>query len=248
MKRILVWDLPIRLFHWLLAVAFIAALVIANVVSDHDAAFGYHVLLGLVMGFMVLLRVIWGFVGTRWARFRTFAFGPRAVLAYFKGALTRGTERHVGHNPGSSVAIFAILLAVIGLVVTGVLAANGVDAAEDLHGLLAYLLLAAAIGHVLGLALHTWRHREPIALSMISGKKEGAPASAIRSARPLVAVVFLVLTGLWGWRLAANYDTATGRLTVPVIGEPLQLVEARDASKAHAHDKHDDHDADDDDD
>ena len=223
MKRILVWDLPTRLFHWLLAFAFIAAFVIANVVSHRDAAFGFHMLVGLGMGLIVVLRIIWGFAGTRWARFRTFVFGPRAVLDYFKGALTRGAERHVGHNPGSSVAIFAILLAVIGLVTTGLLAVNGVDIAEDLHSLLAYLLLAAAIGHVLGIALHTWRQREPIALSMISGKKEGDPANAIGSAQPLVAVVFLLLVGLWSWRLAANYDTTTRQLTLPVIGATLQL-------------------------
>lgn len=65
MKRILVWDLPTRLFHWLLAASFIAAFTIANVVDDDSATFVVHMLLGAVMSAMVVQRVLWGVVGSR---------------------------------------------------------------------------------------------------------------------------------------------------------------------------------------
>jgi len=236
MKRILVWDLPTRLFHWLLAGAFTGAFVLANV-DDDGPLFPIHMLLGLVMAFMVVLRVVWGFVGTRHARFGAFVFGPGAVVAYVKGVISGDGERHVGHNPGAAVAIFAMLALSLGLAVTGVLMGGGSEAAEEVHEVLAYLLLATVLLHVAGVIVHTLRHRENLALSMVDGHKEGPEGQAIRSSRPLVALAFLVLTGLWSWRLAAGYDPAGQRLTVPVIGTTLQLGEAE-----HEHEHEHEHD------
>ena len=77
-SRVLVWDLPTRIFHWLFAGSFIAAFTIGQVVDDDAAAFKLHMLLGGVMALLVLLRVAWGLVGSRHARLSSFAFGPRA--------------------------------------------------------------------------------------------------------------------------------------------------------------------------
>ena len=241
MKRILVWDLPTRLFHWLLAGGFITAFVIANVADDEGALFPVHMLVGLTLAFIVVLRVVWGFVGTRYARFRSFLFGPKAVIGYLRGVASGTGKRHIGHNPGSSVAIFAILVLVLGLAVTGILTGEGSEAAEEIHELLAYALLVAAIAHVLGIAIHTWRHRENIAVTMVNGHKEGEPGAAIASAKPVVALVFLVLTGLVGWRLAAGYDATTKQLSLPLIGATLHLGEAEDEGE-HGGDNHDDDD------
>ena len=79
MRRTLVWDIPTRLFHWLFAGGFIAAAVIALGQSDDSPLFPYHGIIGLALGLMLVLRVLWGIVGTRHARFGSFAFGPRAV-------------------------------------------------------------------------------------------------------------------------------------------------------------------------
>jgi cytochrome b len=87
MTRLLVWDLPVRLFHLLLGLTFIGAFTIANVVDDESVLFSAHMLLGLLMAFMVVLRLIWGFVGTKHARFADFLHGPRAVVTYLRNAL-----------------------------------------------------------------------------------------------------------------------------------------------------------------
>jgi cytochrome b len=142
MKRILVWDLPTRLFHWLLAGSFVAAFAIANVVDDDSSTFAVHMLLGAVMGLMVVLRVLWGFVGSRYARFGSFAFGPGDVLAYLKGTVSGEGKRYIGHNPGSSVAIWAMLGLTLGLGVSGALMSTN-EALEEVHEVLAYALLAS---------------------------------------------------------------------------------------------------------
>ena len=158
MKRILIWDLPTRLFHWLLAGSFIAAFTIANVVDDDSATFAVHMLLGAVMSLMVVLRVLWGFIGSRYARFGSFAFGPSDLLAYLKGTVSGEGKRYVGHNPGSSVAIWAMLALTLGLGVSGSLMSTN-EVFEEVYEILSYALLVVVITHVLGVLLHTLRHR-----------------------------------------------------------------------------------------
>lgn len=237
MKRLLVWDLPVRLFHVLLAVAFIAAFTIAQVVDDDSTLFSAHMLLGLFMAHLVILRLFWGFFGTRHARFRDFLFGPRAVLTYLRDAVRGRAGRHAGHNPGTAVAAFAIFAFVIGLAVTGILMGKGHEAAEEVHELLAYGLLLTVIAHLVGVALHTVRQRDNITLSMIDGRKEVDPSEAIPGTRPIVGLVLLGLMAIVGWHLASGFDPATRRLDLPLFGQ-LQLGEVEDGD--HGEREHDD--------
>lgn len=222
-KRILVWDVPVRLFHWLLAGAFIGAFAIANIADDESSLFALHMLLGGVMAFMVLLRVIWGFIGSRHARFSSFAFGPRAVLGYLRGALSGKAPRHTGHNPGTSVAVWAMLALALGLAVTGAFMGRVGDVFEELHEVLAWAMVAVVVVHVVGIVWHTIRHRENIAISMLSGAKQGDPAQAIGSSHALVGIAFLALTGLWAGALVNGYDGA--KRSVTLVGATLQLGE-----------------------
>lgn len=226
MNRILVWDIPTRLFHWLLAGSFVGAFIIANTFDDESATFAVHMLLGAVMALMVVLRVAWGFFGSRWARFGSFAFGPAAILDYLKGTVTGDGRRYVGHNPGSSVAIFAILGLTLALGLSGALMSTLGEALEEVHEVLAWALLAVVVAHVAGVVWHTVRLRENIALSMITGRKRADAQHAIRSSHPAIAAVFLAITGAWAWGLVQNYDAATSSVRLPVIGTTLHLGEA----------------------
>lgn len=248
MKRLLVWDLPVRLFHVLLAVSFIAAFAIAQVVDDDSALFSAHMLLGLFMAHLVLLRLIWGFLGTRHARFRDFLFGPRAVLTYLRDAVRGRAKRHAGHNPGTAVAAFAIFALVLGLAVTGVLMGQGHKDAEGVHEVFAYALLVTVIAHLVGVALHTYHQRENITRSMIDGKREVDPAEAIPTARPAVGLAFLALVAIVGWHLASSFDPVTRKLDVPIFGAPLQLGEVEDehGQRGSVHHNDDEHEDDDD--
>ncbi len=246
MKRILVWDIPTRLFHWLLAGSFLAAFAFANFADDDSLAFAAHMLLGGAILFMVVWRVIWGFVGSRYSRFRTFAFRPGEVLAYFKGALSGKGKKHVGHNPGSAVAIFTMLGLLVGLALTGAFMSSGGDVLEEIHEVLAWAMMGVVGLHVAGVLWHTLRHRENITLSMFTGKKAGEPEAAIPSARPIAAIVFLALTGLWTGALYTGYDAATSQVTLPVIGATLRLGDGddhgHDEHERRERDKHDEHD------
>jgi cytochrome b len=229
MNRVLIWDLPTRLFHWLLSGGFIAAAIISLLLGEHSRLFPYHAIIGLIIALMVCLRIIWGVVGTRYARFGTFVFGPAAVIEYLKGTLVGGGKRYIGHNPGSALAIFALLALVLAMAVTGVMLGRGNESVKELHEILSYVTVGVAVVHILGVAIHTIRHRENIVASMIHGKKNAEPSDAIASATPIFAVVFLAIAGAWAVGLVRNFNPATQATTLPLIGTVLQLGESENA-------------------
>ena len=110
-----VWDVPVRVFHWLLVFSFVGAYLSAE--SERWRL--VHVTLGYTLGGLLVFRLIWGFVGTRYARFSSFVRGPRAVVRYVQSLLRGEPEHHIGHNPAGAVAI--VLMMALGLVqlVTG---------------------------------------------------------------------------------------------------------------------------------
>ena len=225
MARILVWDLPTRVFHWLLTLGLLACFGFAFLAEEESSTFSAHMIIGIVVGIMVALRIVWGFVGTRYARFGSFLFSPTAVVRYTKEAVAGSGQRHTGHNPGSSYAIFA-MLALVGVVVaTGLLMSNGSEAFEGLHEIASYALLAVIVVHIAGVVFYTLQHRENVTLSMIDGIKEGSPKDAISSSRPLAAWTFVVLVVLLTAGLFRNYDRARGLTKLPVFGTVIQLGE-----------------------
>jgi cytochrome bd-type quinol oxidase subunit 2 len=144
-------------------------------------------------------------------------------VKYVKDAFAGSGQRYVGHNPGSSYAIFA-MLALVGLVVTtGLLVSSGNEAAEELHEIASYALLAVIMVHVVGVIWYTVRHRENITLSMITGIKEGSPTEAIRSSRPLAAWVFVAAVGFLAVGLFRNHDRLKGQTKLPILGTVIQL-------------------------
>lgn len=226
MARILVYDLPVRLFHWLLAVGFLSAFVIAQFADEHSSLFPYHMIIGLMLGLMLVLRIVWGLIGTRYARFGSFVFGPSDVIGYFKGVLFGGGQRHAGHNPGSSYAVFAMLAVTLLVVLSGLLMTIGGEAFEEVHSVATYVLLALVAAHLLGIIIHTLRHRENISASMVTGTKEGEPTDGIISAKPVAAVAFILLIALWTSGLLRNYNSSTQQTTLPLMGVAVQLGEA----------------------
>ncbi len=241
MARILVYDLPTRLFHWLLALGFVLALVIGQFADEHGVLFPYHMIIGLVLGMMLILRIVWGFVGTRYARFGSFLFGPGAVIGYFKGILIGGGRRYVGHNPGSSYAIFAVLAITLLIVASGLLMSGGGEVFEEVHSVASYVLLALVAVHLVGIIVHMIRHRENIAASMVTGTKAGEPGNAIGSAKPITAIVFILVTAFWAGGLIRNYNSGTQQTTLPLLGVAVQLGESEHGEEGHGRrNQHDD--------
>ncbi len=232
--RILVWDFPTRLSHVLLAAAVVGAFGIATLVDDEGAVFPWHMLLGAVAAFVVALRVIWGFAGSRYARFGSFTFGPREVFAYVKGIFSGKGARHVGHNPGSSVVIFAIFGLTLGLAATGVAMSRGGDVVKEIHEVLAYSLVGVIALHVAGVVVHTLRQHENIALAMLDGRKEGNAGQAIASAHPLVALALVGATALWAGVLVDGYDGRSHSVSLPGLGTSITLGEIEKGDRPRA--------------
>lgn len=185
--RILVWDLPTRIFHWLLAASFLGAML----TSESERYIDIHAALGYTMMGLIAFRLVWGFAGTRHARFGSFAFGPGAVVRYLR-SIVRGTpEHHAGHNPAGSWAIYAIIALCIltGLSGWATYQEIGGHFVEEAHEAVANTLLAVVLVHIAGVAVSSLLHRENLVRSMITGMKSGDPAQAIRSARPLLGVL-----------------------------------------------------------
>ncbi|APF18588.1 putative cytochrome b [Caldithrix abyssi DSM 13497] len=244
-NRVLVWDLPTRIFHWLFAGGFFVAAIFAFGFGEHSPFFSYHAIFGLIIFLIVVLRVLWGFIGTRYARFDSFTFSPKSVFEYLKGALRGDGNKYVGHNPGSAYAIFAMLIMMIGLGITGIMLGTGNEWVEELHEILAYAMISVVVLHIMGVLLHIIRHRENIIASMIHGKKEVEAHQAISSSRPIIGVIFLVLTGAWAWGLYANYDASIQSTRLPLIGTQLQIGEIENEDEPDQTEDHgykDDHD------
>lgn len=216
-QRILVWDLPTRVFHWLLTGGLAACLLFALIADEHSFWFSAHMIVGIVIGVLVVMRIVWGFVGTRYARFASFIHSPVSVLSYFQGAFTGRDERNVGHNPGSSYAIFAMLLLSGLTVVTGMMMSFGIEAGEELHAACAYTLAAVIAVHVVGVVWYSIRHRENITISMITGSKEGEPKDAIASSHLITGLVFLGTVVLLSVGLFQNFEPSKQQTSIPLL-------------------------------
>ena len=168
-QRILVWDIAVRGFHWSLAISFLGAFLTAESERLRDV----HVVLGYAMLGLVAFRLLWGLVGTRYARFRSFAFGPRDVAAYLKSLLAFRPRHYLGHNPAGSWAIYALLVLTVLAGASGYATYNDVGGhwLEELHEGVANTLLAVVIVHIAGVLVSSLIHRENLVRSMLTGYK-----------------------------------------------------------------------------
>lgn len=227
MSRQLVYDLPTRLFHWLFAGLFLTAFIIAKTIDDDSSWFNYHSLAGLTLGFLVLLRILWGIFGTQHARFSGFALDPRDLLAYFKGILSGEKKRWAGHNPASSWASITMFALALGLALSGYLMTSGPnkESFEDLHEIFANAFIITVILHVAGIVLHTIRYQEMIGLSMIDGKKDEVLVSqTLKSSQRGFGIILIGLVVAFGIGLFKNYDSQSQSLQF--FGTVLQLGES----------------------
>jgi cytochrome b len=238
-RSILVWDLSLRFFHWAFAAALGASLGLALIGGKHSALFSWHMLFGFAAGFLLLLRVVMGLVGSRYARFTRLPVRPALVIGYFRGLFTGGTARYVGHNPGCALAAVAMFLLVPLLIATGL--GGSRDPWEEIHGVLAYGLLGIIGLHLLGLLWHRVRHGENIAMSMITGRKLGRPEDGLASSHPVWALGCLLAAGAWIGGLFANHNVAASQVRLPLTGPTIQLSEREAGGKARSKAKRNKH-------
>ena len=185
-----VWDPFIRIFHWLLATA-----VLIDWFTDEPR--WMHVWLGYLAALLILLRVLWGFMGPGHARFANFVRGPGEVLSYLAGLMRFSSRRYLGHSPAGGAMIIALFIMVAATAGTGMvnLAQDegagplaGVIAkverpprlpgqrrpplvSKQVHETIANVTLLFIILHVCGVALASFAHKENLVVAMITGRK-----------------------------------------------------------------------------
>lgn len=166
-----IWDPFIRAFHWAVALGFTANLLLTRPGKTTHRYIGYALLA------LLALRLIWGFLGPRWARFTSFPPSPRAALGHLAEMATGRRHAHKGHSPLGALMVYNMLLTLLLTSLTGygltTLAFFGVEWMEELHELSAYWLALSAAVHVAAVLFESRRLGINLPKSMITGYKSG---------------------------------------------------------------------------
>jgi cytochrome b len=172
-----VWDILVRLFHWSLATSLIVAWLTRHSSDD------IHHLAGYAAVGLVALRVVWGVVGTYYARFNQFVHSPRTVLGYLRDIATGHEARYIGHNPAGGAMILALLVVVSCTALTGWMTTTdqfwGVEWVSKTHERLADGLLILVLAHIAGVVFASVRHRENLLRAMLTGRKRSPDAGDV---------------------------------------------------------------------
>jgi cytochrome b len=194
-----VWDLPTRLFHWLLV-----SLVVVGVVTGFVTPewwMGVHIWAGYGLLALMAFRLVWGLCGPEYSRVVSFLYPPRSTVEHLRGLVLLRPPHYVGHNPTGALMVFALTGVLIAIVATGLLVLGGEEkqgpllavigyavgsAAKQVHRWLVLLLLALVAGHVAGVVTESLLTHDNLVRAMITGWKRlppEAPGSTPRPAR-----------------------------------------------------------------
>ena len=211
-----VWDLPTRLFHWVLALTIVASVVSAKIGGN---AVIWHFRFGYVVFALIAFRILWGLVGGRWSRFSSFLYAPGTVLRYLRGQ-SRADEHHgVGHNPLGSFSVFALLGFLALQVATGLVADDEIASVGPLNRFVSsrlasqathwhkdygqWILLTLVALHILAILYYLLGKKKNLVRPMILGDKTlpvGTPAATDTAATRLLALAVAALcAGCVGW-------------------------------------------------
>lgn len=180
--RLRVWDLPLRLFHWLLVASIALALVSAE---EESALNDWHILSGWVAGLLVAFRLVWGFVGGEHSRFMSFV-KPSALGGHLRELLHGRPQATMGHNALGALSVLLLLAMVAATVWTGAILA------EDVHELLGWSLLALVVIHILAVIAMSLLTRENLVRAMVDGTKPADRHPSENEARAPGPLAYLV--------------------------------------------------------
>ena len=180
-ELIKVWDLPLRIFHWLLVAGFFVAYL------TEDELLTIHVCAGYLVFGLLLFRLAWGFIGNEYARFSNFLCSPVKSVVYVKDVLALKAKRYLGHNPAGAAMIMLLLVSLLMTSITG-FAIYGADQGagplvnivgssneklwEEVHELFANFTLVLVFVHIIGVGVESFMHRENLAKAMWHGYKK----------------------------------------------------------------------------
>ena len=187
-KTVKVWDLPIRFFHWSIALAF----TIAWITSESESYRDIHFLSGYFLMSMMSLRIIYGFIGSKYAKFNNF-IKPSNIIPYIKNIKT---THYLGHNPIGALGVLFLIFGILATTIVGhYLSYEEKEILEELHEFLASATLTVVFIHILGVIISSKIHKENLPKSMITGNKQTTEkeAESVKS-RPILAIIGLAIS------------------------------------------------------
>jgi cytochrome b len=207
-QSILVWDVPTRIFHWLLVISFAGAWL----TSESERLQMIHYAFGYSAAGLVLFRLVWGLVGTRYARFSQFMRGPKEIIGHL-GAALRG-HQHVspGHNPAGAIVMLGLMAIILLIGLSGYLSVKEFlgDFMSEAHEVISSLALALVIVHIAAAVIMSLLQKENLIRAMVTGKKQGFPDQAIRFPQYLIGLLLIIG---WGYCFYLIYSGALPGLT-----------------------------------
>lgn len=177
-QAVLVWDFPVRVFHWLLVISFTGAWL----TSEGEAQQMVHYAFGYTACALVLFRIIWGVVGTRYARFTEFIKGPAETMQHMKSLLQRNQHLQLGHNPAGALVMISLMILTLLIGLTGYWSVKEFlgEYMTGAHETISNLALGFVVIHVSAAIIMSFFQKENLIKSMFTGSKQGAPEQAIR--------------------------------------------------------------------
>ena len=168
-RLVKVWDLFVRVFHWSLVIAFSTAWYTGGIWDQTHLTAGYFVLA------LILARIAWGFVGSRYALFCDFAYPPHIIVRYVRDMVHLRAPRYLGHNPAGGAMVIALLIMLLVLCITGIMMTTdafwGVEWVDNLHATASNISLVLVALHVGGVVFTSIEHGENLVRAMITGFK-----------------------------------------------------------------------------
>jgi cytochrome b len=217
MKKHLVWDIPVRLFHWLLVICLCGQWLTAKVLED---AMDIHFTIGYFAIGLIIFRLIWGFVGTKYARFNNFISGPKAMLSYLRSLTSKQKSVTTGHNPVGGLLLPAVLILVGLQAISGLFTSDDIvsagpyyDSANStvqkcmqwLHHNIFDVLIALAVIHLFAIAWYRWALKHDLITPMITGQKVVDASKAITHSKLVNAFVLAIAVGIFVyWLVEVN--------------------------------------------
>jgi cytochrome b len=163
-----VWDPVVRIFHWTVVFGCILDVFVLEGGTAHNVV-------GYVVAGALAIRLVWGFVGSKHARFSDFVPSPGRLARYVRALAAGREERYIGHNPGGAVMIMALMALLAAVSVTGWMltldAFWGNEALEEIHRAISNAILVCALIHSAGVLYESYRHGENLVMAMVTGDK-----------------------------------------------------------------------------
>ena len=204
-RTVRVWDVPVRVFHWMLAALILLSWITSEIAGN---AMTYHMWSGYAILTLVVSRIVWGFIGSEHARFRAILHGPRAIIGYASGLFGSDSRYYLGHNPVGGISVVLMLAAVLLQALTGLFANDDIATEGPLAHLVSeatssvlttihrynfYVLTTLIAVHVAAALFYLIVKRENLIGAMFTGRKRVPDDGDFADARMTSAWVALVV-------------------------------------------------------